>query len=165
MVDNVHRQKYLEQLAASLRTRNFSEDLVSYTVAEVEADLETSGQDPVEALGEPQEFAEKIEAQLTAGGRDPAGVFEEPSSFAQRAWARLEALETWISRPGKETSSSRRAQARTSRPKTLAGKVLRGTLSLLRALFALVLYILFLGVACCTAFSVASGWPGPDCGR
>lgn len=139
MADKAHQEKYVERLEAGLLMRNFSADLVHQIIAEVEAHLEETGQDPVEAFGDPQRFAEKMEARLEAEGRDPTETFDEPLGFAEKVEARLAAL-------GASTPDSRRAQPRAREPKTLAGKVLRGVLSVLQLLWALVLQILFLGV-------------------
>jgi hypothetical protein len=146
VADRGHQQNYLEQLGTGLLTRNVSAELVRHILAEVEAHLEATGQDPVEAFGDPRRFAEEMEARLEAGGRDPAKAFDEPRSFAEKAEARLDALSASTPHLSEETLGSCRAQMRAREPKTLAGKALRGTLSLLRFLLALVLQVLFLGV-------------------
>lgn len=161
MVDK-RQEEYLEQLAAVMRTRNFSAELVRHTLIDAEALLEEIGGDPVEVCGQPREYADMVEAYLKAGGRDPAEAFDEPLPFREKAYARWEALDASVSGRGGETFEERRARMQSRQPKTLSGKVLGGILSLLQFLWALLLQILFLGVSLLIGvfYGIGVAWSG-----
>lgn len=145
------QEEYLEQLASTMRSRNFPAEIVRQRLIHVERLLEEVGGDPVKICGQPSEYADTVQTYLEVQNQYPE-AFEEPEAFEgtepfqQKAYDRLEALGESISGQREETFEERRARLQSRRPKTLFGKVLRGILSLLQLLLALVLWILFLGV-------------------
>lgn len=56
----MNTESYLSELAASLQTRGANSARTSEVVAEVESHLSESREDPVEAFGPPEEYAEQL---------------------------------------------------------------------------------------------------------
>ncbi|MEU6130281.1 hypothetical protein ABZ805_14010 [Saccharopolyspora sp. NPDC047091] len=65
----IEAQKYRDELLIALRGHEISGARVGDVLAEVEAHLAESGEDPVEAFGTPREYAAHVAAQLEG---DPA---------------------------------------------------------------------------------------------
>ncbi|MGP4015533.1 HAAS signaling domain-containing protein [Saccharopolyspora sp. 5N708] len=57
-------KKYHDELLLALRMHEISGERVGEVLAEVEAHVAETGEDPVEAFGQPREYARKVAAQL-----------------------------------------------------------------------------------------------------
>lgn len=59
-MSTMNTESYLSELATSLQTRGADSARTNEAVAEVESHLSESGEDPVEAFGPPEEYAEQL---------------------------------------------------------------------------------------------------------
>lgn len=86
-------ESYLSELAAALQTRGADSRRTSEAVAEAESHLKESGEDPVEAFGPPDEYAERLLLREERSGERSGDSGWDWRTFRATAFGEMGVLE------------------------------------------------------------------------